>query len=328
METDLQSAIWRQLVALRARLPHALLLHGPAGVGKLQLAERFAQLLLCEAAGQGSEPCGACPSCRWFLGGNHPDLRYVEPEAFGRYADREEELDAEGGKTAKPSIEIKIEQVRALATFVNVGSHRAGRRIIIVHPAEAMNAATANALLKNLEEPPGEAMFILVSHSPARLLPTIRSRCVAQPVPRPARAAAEAWLTAQGASEPARWLAYAGGAPRRALEIATGEEAEKIDRLLRAVGLADFEAAANPPDREAVELLAELLQKLALDRAYGALGVKPRFIPELKPVAGAKPGPWLSFAREMGRNRLLARHPLNPRLFAAEMLSALPGRLT
>ncbi|MGH8703846.1 MAG: DNA polymerase III subunit delta', partial [Burkholderiales bacterium] len=178
MTFNLQDKVWEQLAAKVGRLPHALLLHGAAGIGKLELAERFAQLLLCEKRGQGRRPCGACDGCRWFLGGNHPDARYVEPEALARHAPVEEEGDEVRSKAAKPSTEIKIEQVRALADFVNLGSHRGGRRVSIIHPAEDMNAHAANALLKNLEEPPAGAVFVLVSHRPARLLPTIRSRCV------------------------------------------------------------------------------------------------------------------------------------------------------
>lgn len=322
----LQPDAWRQLAALRGRLPHALLIHGAQGVGKLALAERFAQLLLCEVAGQGTEPCGTCPACRWFLGASHPDVRYVEPEAFGRYAAQADEDEPAPAKTAKPSAEIKIEQVRALADFVNVGSHRGGRRVAIIHPAEDMNASSANSLLKSLEEPPAGAFFLLVSHRPARLLPTIRSRCVAVPVPPPDPKAAEAWLAAQGVKAAARWLAFAGGAPLRALEIANGGKAEAIATLLRALETADLDAASAVPDREALELLAEVLQKLALDRAFGALAGHPRFLPELNTPGHAQPAQWLAFARAMGRNRLLARHPLNPRLFATEMLSGIPGK--
>jgi len=325
---ELQPGAWRQLAALRARLPHALLIHGAQGVGKLALAERFAQLLLCEDAGQGIEPCGSCSACRWFLGANHPDMRYLEPEAFGRYATQVDEDETAPAKTGKPSTEIRIEQVRALADFVNVGSHRGGRRVAIVHPAEDMNASAANSLLKNLEEPPAGAFFLLVSHRPARLLPTIRSRCVAVPVAPPEPRAAQAWLAAQGVKDPARWLAFAGGAPRRALEIAGGDKAEAIAVLLRAVAAGDLEGASAIPDRETLELLAEVLQKLALDRAFGGLAGRPRYLPELKSTRDAQPAQWLEFARAMGRNRLLARHPLNPRLFAAEMLSGIPGKPT
>src|SRR5476651_1859012 len=184
MISELQKKAWDQLTSKLDRLPHALLFHGAPGVGKLALAERFAQLLLCEKRGQGTSPCGACEGCRWFLAGNHPDARFLEPETLARQTAVAEEGDEEKPRSSKqPSSEIKIEQVRALAGFVNVGSHRGGRRVAIVHPAEDMNTNAANALLKSLEEPPPGAMFLLVSHRPARLLPTIRSRCVPVPVP-------------------------------------------------------------------------------------------------------------------------------------------------
>lgn len=283
------------------RLPHALLIYGPRGVGKAALAERTAQLLLCESSN--NKPCGSCDGCRWFLGGNHPDFRRLEPEALWKEPPE------------KPSMEIKIDQVRELADFLYLRSHREGLRIVLVHPAEDMNVAAANALLKGLEEPPAAAVFILVSHRPARLLPTIRSRCVAVPVALPPRDGALQWLAGQGVSEPERWLAYAGGAPLRALEYAA--EGEALGRLLK--------APAPVADREDLERLAEALQKIALDRALSAFGLPPKYQTTNARVAPEKARDWLAFARQMGRNRLLSRHPLNPRLFSAEMLGAMPS---
>jgi len=286
------------------RLPHALLVHGPWGVGKLALAERAAQFLLCE--GQ-KKPCDACDACRWFRAGNHPDFRRLEPEALSKEPPPEDETPAR--KTKQPSIEIKIEQVRALADFLNVGSHRGGRRVTLVHPAEHMNVPTANALLKGLEEPPASAVFILVSHRPAQLLPTIRSRCVAIPVPLPPRDAAIGWLSEQGVKDPQRWLAYAGGAPLRAVEHA-----------------ARGAPALVPVDvREALEPLAEALQKTALDHALLAFGLPAKYQTTGATVARERAGDWLAFARQMGEDRLLCRHPLNPRLFSAAMLAAMPS---
>ncbi|MEW6689128.1 MAG: DNA polymerase III subunit delta', partial [Pseudomonadota bacterium] len=84
--SELQQGAWARLTAKLARLPHALLLHGAPGVGKLALAERFAQLRLCEGRGEGTQPCEKCDACRWFAAGNHPDVRFVEPEALSRHA--------------------------------------------------------------------------------------------------------------------------------------------------------------------------------------------------------------------------------------------------
>lgn len=276
------------------RLPHALLVYGPRGVGKLSLAERAAQLLLCEGAGK--RPCDACDACRWFLAGNHPDLRRLEPEA----------LWAE--KPDKPSRVIKIEQVRELADFLYIGSHRGRLRVALVHPAEDMNENAANALLKGLEEPPAGAVFILVSHRPAQLLPTIRSRCVALPVPLPPPAAALEWLIQKKIKDPERWLAYAGGAPLRAEEHAAHGP----------VGLVPV------GEREALEPLADALQKIALDRALIAFGLPAKYQAASGTVPRQQARAWLAFARHMGGERLLCRHPLNPRLFSASMLGDMP----
>jgi DNA polymerase III subunit delta' len=305
----------------REGLPHALLIHGAQGVGKLALAERIAQLVLCEAPPAAKKPCGQCDGCRWFLGGNHPDFRRVEPEALMPVAEVEEGDEAPApARRAKPSFDIKIDQVRELADFLHIGSHRGARRVALVHPAEAMNPSAANALLKGLEEPPPAAMFILVSHRPSRLLATVRSRCVSLPVPIPAREAALEWLRADGLKDPERWLAYAGGAPLRAIAFAS--QAETLDRLMRGVASG---ADILIDDRESLEALAEALQKMALDRAFTASGLAAKYR-----TGTAKPDPvqakaWLDYARQMGQNRALARHPVNTRLFAAEMLATMPS---
>ena len=294
------------IAARLERLPHALLLYGPQGVGKLALAERAAQLLLCE--GGSGKPCGTCAACRWFLAGNHPDLRRLEPEALAKEPPPDAGDEAPARRPKQPSIEIKIDQVRELADFLYIGSHRGRLRVALVHPAEHMNENAANALLKGLEEPPAGAVFILVAHRPAQLLPTIRSRCVAIPVPIPPREAALEWLSKQGIKEPQRWLAYAGGAPLRAAEYAARGPAP----------------LAVVMDREGLEPLAEALQKTAVDRALLSFGLPPKYGTSSASVARDKAREWLAFGRQMGEDRLLCRHTLNPRLFSAAMLAAMP----
>lgn len=216
-------ALFRQLSADRERMPHALLLHGPAGVGKRDLGLALAQWILCEAPGpQGA--CEVCDACNWFLQGNHPDYRYLEP--------KEEETDEAGKVTKKASKEIKVEQVREITDFLYLSAHRGGWRSAVIHPAEFMNAAAANALLKTLEEPPPRVLLILVSHQPGRLLPTVRSRCRKIAVGLPPAGPALDWLQQAGVAQPDALLAEAGGAPLAAIAYAEPERSERREAFL------------------------------------------------------------------------------------------------
>ena len=141
------------------------------------------------------------------------------------------------------------------------------------------------------------------------------------PVPLPDPKAANAWLTAQGVKNAARWLAFAGGAPLRALDYATGGRGEAIERVLRAIASGNRTAIAEVKERAELEPLAEVLQKMVLDRAFGALAGRGKYGGTA--VAGDGRA-WLAFARAMGRHRALIRHPLNHKLFAAEMVAAMP----
>lgn len=317
-----QNSLWEDLRGKLEGLPHAVLIHGPEGIGKLALAEQLAQSLLCEAADRSRLPCGQCAGCRWYLAGSHPDFRRVEPEALALRADvQDEDGEPPASRGSKPSTEIKVDQVRGLEGFLNVGSHRGARRVALIHPAESMNPNAANALLKGLEEPPGQALFILVSHGPARLLATIRSRCVAIPLTLPGRTTAMAWLAAQDLPDPGPWLDFASGAPLRALHYAR-EAGAALLRARQLLEAKDWPALGAVNDREGLEALAEVLQKHALDQAFAFFSGRSKYAAGSKPpAAGAA---WLRYARRMGRYRALSRHPLNPRLFAGEMLREMP----
>lgn len=315
-----QNEVFGVLAGRTAQLPHALLLQGRAGIGKTVFARTFAAWLLCEGARTEAGACGACEACRWFEQGNHPDFRQVEPEFLGTASGAEE-----GAERSKdPSKQIKIEQVRDLQRFLAVGTHRAGRRIALVRPAEAMNVATANALLKSLEEPPPNTLFLLVSSQPARLLPTVRSRCQSVHLPTPAADVAEQWLQAQGLDEARAMLAHCAYAPLAAIEAA--ESRPLRDRLLTqlARGEADPLALADAcAGAEPIQVI-DWLQKWVYDLGATKLSGEPRYHPQARAAlekvgAGLPLRRLLAYQRELAQRRAVAQHPLNPRLFLEEL---------
>jgi DNA polymerase-3 subunit delta' len=316
---------------LRERMPHAILLHGPAGIGKSQFAERFAQAVLCQTPLAAGHPCGQCESCGWFSQGNHPDYRRVRPEIFDEEAG-EEDAEGEGrkaGKTSKaPSKEIKIDQIRALADFMNISTHRQGLRVVTLYPAEALNTAAANALLKTLEEPPADTLFLLVSNSLDRLLPTILSRCRKFAMAMPPPAQALAWLKEQGVPDADAWLAEQGGAPLAAHGLAQGENREFIDDFLRQLARPSADAALKGAERlqkvpvpELVAWLQRWLYDVFSVKLSGTVRYYPRYRRELEALAvRANRDALLQVLRAMNGRRAVAEHPLAARLFIEDML--------
>jgi DNA polymerase-3 subunit delta' len=212
---------WAALQARAAsQLPHALLLSGDAGIGKRRFADAFAAGLLCQAVEAGGFACGVCKSCMLVTAGSHPDLMVLVPEALRtRVFDGEAEPDG-SGKKRKPSVEIRIDDVRALIAFAAQTSQFGGRRVVVIDPAQAMNVNAANALLKTLEEPGAGLLLLLVCDAPAALPATVRSRCQRVRLPAPARADALAWLAAiTGDDARAQALLAAAGTPTRALAL-------------------------------------------------------------------------------------------------------------
>jgi DNA polymerase-3 subunit delta' len=153
----------------------------------------------------------------------------------------------------KPSREISVDQIRALSSFVNLSAHRGGYRIVRLHPAESMNNNAANALLKTLEEPTANLLFLMVTHKPQQLLPTILSRCLSLSVATPSRELGLAWLRQQGVVHPENALAQSGFAPLLALHWAEdGDGTEERNILL---------AAMQRPTQLDALALAERLQR-------------------------------------------------------------------
>lgn len=320
------------------RLHHCYLFEGPEGVGKAQVAMRFALALNCEAyddAGPGlfgrpAPPpprpvgdlsfCGTCRACRMILSGNHPDVLWV------------------GVDPEKATPIISSAQAREILAMLLLQRHSAKRRVVVLDPADALNEEAGNALLKTLEEPPSGTQFVLVSARPASLLQTVRSR--SQRVRfGPVRAdELRPWLVGRGI-DPGLTEASLGS-PGLALRLAEGEaavRAEVADALLAVVGealprvFAFTESTAKKAESgsERAELVLQVLEELLRDATLCASDRRGRVLhtshlPQLERWAAAM---WpnglgrLERAVAVARDRL--RLNVNGRVVLEALLSAM-----
>ena len=312
-------------LASRERRHHALLITGPAGLGKKVLALNYAQALLCESRRPDGLACGACTGCTYVAARTHPDLRVLDLYDFD---DKDEAW--------VPVNEILVKRVRALTELMEMSTHRHGARVGVIAPAERMNASTANALLKTLEEPPPGATLVLTSSQPGRLLPTVVSRCVRVPAPFPSAEQATAWLKAQGVADPAEALAEAGGAPLAALARAgdddRAERAAWLDALAEPDRLAPIAIGARidaaGKDERKARLAAGLdaLVDWTADLARVAAGGRAARLPAREPALAAL-APRVAridlcrYHRSVLFQRAWIAHPLQPRLVAEALLA-------
>jgi DNA polymerase-3 subunit delta' len=325
-----QKIQWTRFLRLAQKMPHAILLHGPRGIGKFEFGKAAAALLLCQrvqAGADSGQACGECTACLLHRQGNHPDFFLIQPEAD---AAELAEADAEvvvstAEKKKKPSKQIKIGQIREMLENIQTGTHQGGRRVILLAPAEAMNAATANALLKTLEEPPPDTVMLLVSSEPERLLPTIRSRCQGLGFGEPDRGLALNWLKENEIRDAANLLARYGGAPLLARDAAGEESALNYEALIANLAAtpdpfacADLMVGADPA------LAVDCLQRWVSDIVMFGLSGRTRYFPGFETAITnvARSAPMLSllrFSRRLTELRAIAQHPVNPRLFAERL---------
>lgn len=315
------SGLFEALLARAGRLPHALLLRGREGIGKLAFAEALARALLCENPQRDGSACGHCVACAWMEQGSHPDCRVLKPESPTEAGEGEPEA-----PERKPRIQISVDQVRALSDFINMSSHRRGAKVVLIHPAEALNVNAANALLKSLEEPPPRTHFLLVAHRWHQLLPTVRSRCEQVVLAPPSREAAQAWLEQQKLRDAGLALAHAGGAPLVALAF-DEDYWQQRQALLGAITRPDFDALASAeqlretPPRQVLSWL----QKWAFDLVSHKVAGRVRYNPDYSDAIGAAAQRLdlieaLRFQRQMVRLQRIVSHPLNARLFLEHLL--------
>ena len=326
-----QHELWQRWIELRARQPHALLLKGPQGVGKLDFALNIARSVLCEKPLADGLACQDCSSCHWFQQEAHPDFRLIQPDALAT-SDEESEEKEEGKKPGKkPAKRILIEQIRSLSDFFGLSSHQGGYRVVLIHPAETMNTNAANGLLKMLEEPSGRMLLILVSHKPQQLPATILSRCLVLAAPLPTPEISMAWLLQQKISDPAALLAQTGFAPLQAARMAQEEneagEREQFLQAIRQPAKLDVYALAEQMQRTEPALVVHWLQQWCYDLSAAKLTGIVRYNTDLtdsikKVAANIDVLGLLRYQKELITARREALHPLNPRLlFEALLLS-------
>jgi DNA polymerase-3 subunit delta' len=221
-------------------------------------------------------------------------------------------------KKRKPSREIRVEAMRDAVEFSQRTSARGRGKAVLVYPAEQMNHVTANALLKTLEEPPGDVRFVLASEAAHQLLPTIRSRCLGHTMTWPAQADMLQWLQSQGLAADAAtaFLRAAGGRPDDALAVArSGRSPQAWASLPQAVARGDVTALGDWTPAQAIEAL----QKLCHDLLAVAVGAAPRYfaaadLPKPPPLAALT-----RWSKALAKEARTADHPFN----AGLMLEAL-----
>ena len=272
--------IWQNLTNEPERSNHALMFAGNQGLGKQSLAFALAHFVLCDTHSQSES---------LFNAGSHPDfhvimaenqvVELVDDDLMGRFAKRY--LEHHNGK---PKRTISIEQIRTLSQALTTHPHISSHRVILIIGAENMNRNAANALLKSLEEPPANTLFILVSDEVSRLAKTVRSRCSLVPFRAPDAASALAWLELQGdlpAHEVVNHLAMANNHPLLAFKLYKEGYIESLKSVFTDVnGLWNqrrepVQVAKNWQQIGALTSV-DILQKLSADLLKNSLSDNPK----------------------------------------------------
>jgi DNA polymerase-3 subunit delta' len=333
------------------RLPHALLLHGPEGVGKGLVATELAAALLCPSREPGrARGCGRCSDCLRSATGNHPDLFRVGrlPKKESRASEEPDPVDEEeplAGRGAGSDLRpfVLVDQIRSLAEHAAFAPREGRARVFVIDPADRMNAAAQNALLKTLEEPAPRAFLVLVASRPHALLATVRSRCLAvgfSAMPTDALARA---LEARGVGpdEARSRASLSGGRPGAALtldvETLAGrrdEVLEMVERLVRSpAGVAELPAMAKAlvgEDEDSFLEGLDLVEEILRDAARTAAGAgAPIHVDRASRVASLGTRLGVRRAAELveGIERVKAdlRFHLNRTLAAESVLAAIAG---
>ena len=295
-----------------SKLPHALILKGKGGIGKHDFAMTFAKSYLCQSPLDNYLPCEICSSCHWFPE-SHPDFKYIAPV-------ESEDDESYKRKTIRKK-NIVIDQIRELSEYLELSAHQEkGKRIVLIEPADALNQAASNALLKILEEPPENTLFILVTSQAQKLIATIRSRCQLLDFRGPSLEEAREFLTVEKITYDESLLSFTGGSPFNAIkELENQSERDVITQLLAQGHHIDVTKVNYGILTRGLDWTVNMIQKWTFDlllsfhtqQSYYFKKEEARIHSQAKQL---NLDALLSFANELNELKKIASHPLNQEL--------------
>ena len=295
-----------------AKLPHALIFKGKGGIGKHDFAMTFAKSYLCQSPLDNYLPCEICSSCNWFPE-SHPDFKHIAPiendddESYKRKTIRKKN--------------IVIDQIRELSEYLELSAHQEkGKRIVLIEPADSLNQAASNALLKILEEPPENTLFILVTSQAQKLIATIRSRCQLLDFRGPSLEEAREFLTFEKITYDESLLSFTGGSPFNAIkELENQSERDVITQHLAQGHHIDVTKVNYGILTQGLDWTVNMIQKWTFDlllsfhtqQSYYFKKEEARIHSQAKQL---NLDALLSFANELNELKKISSHPLNQEL--------------
>jgi len=294
------------------KLPHALIFKGKEGIGKYDFANTFAKSYLCQSPISNHFPCEACSSCEWFPD-SHPDFKHIAPI--------ESDDDESSKRKTVRKKNIAIHQIRELSEYLELSAHQEkGRRIVLIEPADSLNQAASNALLKILEEPPENTLFILVTSQAQKLIATIRSRCQLLELRGPSLDEARVFLDGQKIAYEKSLLSFTGGSPFNAMkELENQSERSVITQLLSQGHKVDITKINYSILTQGLDWTVNMIQKWAFDlllsfhtqQSYYFKAEEARIDSQAKQL---NLDALLLFVNELNELKKIASHPVNQEL--------------
>ena len=294
------------------KLPHALIFKGKEGIGKYDFANTFAKSYLCQSPISNHFPCEACSSCEWFPD-SHPDFKHITPI--------ESDDDESSKRKTVRKKNIAIHQIRELSEYLELSAHQeTGRRIVLIEPADSLNQAASNALLKILEEPPENTLFILVTSQAQRLIATIRSRCQVLELRGQSLDEARVFLDGQKIAYEKSLLSFTGGSPFNAMkELENQSERSVITQLLSQGHKVDITKINYSILTQGLDWTVNMIQKWAFDlllsfhtqQSYYFKAEEARIDSQAKQL---NLDALLLFVNELNELKKIASHPVNQEL--------------